>query len=228
MGYIDYKEELEKFSKETKMNYKEYQEKLEKIEEARDKMRRGQMTREEFWKNYEGIPTKPLPDNFTAKVLALCDYSRGVYGLRGDGVLKVIDYTVFADNPDIVYVVFDTEFRRERDFDYRVVAFPVEIFSDDKAQREYEFNMHRRFEAAMAAKEKAEKKKQQRDQFRLKYEKAIIAESNLRMDIKNWERLKKTYLKAEVPGIIDSLIKRGILESEHKDDYIAFIKCDLI
>ena len=62
----------------------------------------------------------------------------------------------------------------------------------------------------------------------MKFSKEIKAESDLRLDLSNWETLKKKYLKDEIPMFVDSLIKRGILESEHRDDYIAFVKCDLI
>lgn len=225
---IDYKEELEEFEKSSKMSYKKYNLKLEEIETARDMLKRGQITRDEFWEKYEGVPTHPLPDEFEKKVINICDYYRGAYGLRGDGVLKVIDYTVFADNPDIVYVVFDTEFRREPDCDYRVVAFPVEIFSNKEALEKFEHEAKSRYERAKAQRERARKKKEQIDNFRYKHAKDIKAETDLRNDMINWRRLKRTYLKDEVPSIVDSLIKRGILDADHRDDYIAYIKCDLI
>lgn len=210
------------------MNYKEYQKKIDEIESAREKMKRGQMSKEEFFKNYEAIPNKPLPENFEDVVLNICDYNRGAYGLREDGHLCIEEYQVFAGEEENVYVVFDTVFRGEADQDYRVVEFPVEIFSDNAALKEFEWQKKKAYNEKKAAQERVEKRQKQLKQFRNEFTQKFTEERKLRDDLKEWQRLKKTYLKEEVPAIIDSLIKRGILESEHKDDYIAFVKCDLI
>lgn len=211
------------------MDYKEYCEKSNAVEEAREKLKLGQITAKEFYEKYEGVPTTPIPANFEETIHKMCDYAREEYGvgLKG-GKLCIIDYSIFADAPDKVYVVFDTEFHGEADGDYSVFEFPVNIFSDDVARSIFEQDIEYTYRRKKELEEIQEKKDEQRAKFRNEFSKQLADERNKRTDVKYWEKLKPEYLKNEVYLVIDSLIKRGILEKEHREDYIAYAKIDLI
>lgn len=211
------------------MNYEEYCAKSNAVEEAREKLKRGQITSKEFYEKYEGVPTTPIPMDFEDTIHKMCDYAREEYGvgLKG-GKLYIVEYSVFADAPDKVCVVFDTEFHGEADGDYSVFEFPVNIFSDNVARSIFEEDIEYAYRRKKEREEKQEKKDEQRAKFRNEFSRQLADERNKRTDVKNWEKLKPEYLKNEVYLVIDSLIKRGILDKEHREDYIAYAKIDLI
>jgi hypothetical protein len=211
------------------MNYKEYCEKSDAVEKAREKLKLGQITTKEFYEKYEGVPTTPIPENFEETIHKMCDYAREEYGvgLKG-GKLCIVEYNIFADAPDKVCVVFDTEFHGEADEDYTVFEFPVNIFSDDVACSIFKSDINYAYRRKKELEKIQEKKDEQRAKFRNEYSKQLADERNKRTDVKCWEKLKPEYLKNEVYLVIDSLIKRGFLEKEHRDDYIAYAKIDLI
>ena len=210
------------------MTYNEFEDKLEAKEEAFKKVSIGQMSQEEFMTKYMPKIEIGLPEKFEDIVMNMCDFKREWFGLRGDGHLRLEEYQIFADEPDKVYVVFDTVFRGESDDDPRVVEFPLNIFYNDQAKKEFLDKKWQAYDRKRLEAEFQKKRKAQLDKYRWDYTTQLTQERNLRDDLRTWERLKKAYLKDEVPMIIDSLIKRGIIESEHRDDYISYVKCDLI
>lgn len=206
----------------------EYYKKCEQIEEARKQLKIGKITREEFFEKYDGVPSQPLPDNFDKIAFDMCDYYRGAFELTEDGRLYEKEYTIFADDPDTVYFVYDTIFRGEYDDDPHLVGIPVSVLCDENARDKYISEKQHIYLKKKEAEEKKLLKAVEKTNFEREFSNCIKEERELRHEINSWFQLRKKYLPKEFDWIIQSLINRGLIESEHKQDYINYLKCDLI
>ena len=165
---------------------------------------------------------RELPDNFKEIALKECDYNRGPFGLTEDGRLYIQEWTIFPDDPDHVYVVFDTIFRGEYDEDYIVVAFPVHAFNDKDAMKEFVNELEIEYDKKQKAEQRKRLKEIQKSNFQKDFSTQLHDERNLRIEQSDWKRLRKKYLPEEFNWIVEAFIKRGILEKEHKQDYINY------
>lgn len=210
------------------ITYDEYLIKRSKISDAERLLKLGKISPEEFTKQYVGIPSEPLPENFEEIAKDICDNYREPFGFSDGGHLSTINWTIFPDEPDYVYFVFDTIFRGEADEDYIVVQFPVKIFNDETEKTK--FIIHARVE--YDNKKKAEERKQRRGMQNMKYGsdfyKELRGESDLRIEQSNWKNLRKKYLPEEFDWIVEAFVKRGFIEKEHKQDCINYLKIDLL
>lgn len=210
------------------MTAEEYREKEDAKQDAAFDLMKGKITHQEFDEKFGFTLEKPLPLNMEDIIMDMCENSRGDFNLTRDGKLKLLSYSVFKEDPKTVYALFDTVFRGEYDDDEKVVGFPIEIFYDEKLREDFCWKRHCEFLKA----EELRKKKQLKDldkwNFKLKFGKAISEEEQLRHEQEFYANIRKKYLKDEFEWIIDTFIKRGLLESEHKQDYINYLKCDLI
>lgn len=210
------------------MTAEEYREKEDAQQEAAINVIKHKITQQEFDEKFGFTLEKPLPDNIEDIIMWMCDANRGDFNLTLDGNLKLLSYSVFKEDPTTVYALFDTVFHGEYDCDEKVVGFPIEIFYDEKLREDFCWNRHCEFLKA----EEARKKKQLKDldkwNFKLKFGKAISDEGQLRHEQEFYANIRKKYLKEEFEWIVDAFIKRGILEPEHRQDYINYLKIDLI
>ena len=210
------------------MTVEEYRKKEDAKQDAACELIKGKITSQEFDEKFGFSLEKPLPDNMEDIIIDMCEYRRGDFNLTLDGKLKLLSYSVFKEDTKTVYALFDTVFRGEYDDDEKVVGFPIEIFYDEKLRRDFCWKRHCEFLKA----EEARKKKQLKDldkwNFKLKFGKAIDEEGQLRHEQEFYTSIRKKYLKNEFEWIVDVFIKRGLLEPEHKQDYINYLKCDLI
>ena len=210
------------------MDYDEYLLKCSALEDARKQLKLGKISPEEFSKKYVGVPSEPLPDNFNDLAFSECDYYREQFGLTGDGKLYEIEWTIFPDDPDHVYFVYDTIFRGEYDGDYKVAVFPVHAFNDEKFMDEYVESLKVAYEEKEKAAERKRKRDNQISQYQKDFSTQLCDERNLRIEQSDWKRLRKKYLPEEFEWIVDSFIKRGLIEKEHRQDYINYLKIDLL
>jgi len=206
------------------MTYAEYCKKCKEIEEAEKQMKLGKISREEYSKKYVGIPSETLPDDFDKQVFEMCDNYRGEFDLTKDGHLYEVDWSIFADEPDKIYFVYDTTFRGEADCDYNVVEIPIDIFSDKVIREKFIQEKRDAYLIKERTLEKAARRKSQAYNFNIKYEKEIQAEKSLRYERDMWNRLRKTYLPEEFDWILDSLIQLGAFDSKDKSNYIQQLK----
>ena len=210
------------------MTPEEYREKEDAKQDAACDLIKGKITSQEFDEKFGFTLEKPLPGNMEEIIMDMCENSRGDFNLTLDGKLELLSYSVFKEDPKTVYALFDTVFRGERDYDEKVVGFPIEIFYDEKLRRDFCWKRHCEFLKA----EEVRKKKQLKDldkwNFKLKFGKAISDEGQLRNEQEFYANIRKKYLKDEFEWIVDAFIKRGLLEPEHRQDYINYLKCDLI
>lgn len=206
------------------MTYAEYCKKCEEIEKAEEQMKLGKLSPEEYSKKYVGIPSETLPDDFKDQVFRMCDYHRKEFDLTSDGCLYEVDWTIFADEPDKVYFVYDTTFRGEADCEYEVVEIPINIFSDKAKKEKFIQEKRDAYLIKERALEKAARRKGQASKFNIKYEKEIQAEKSLRNERDMWNRLRRIYLPEEFDWILDSLIQLGAFDGKNKSDYIQQLK----
>ena len=210
------------------MTAEEYKEKEDAQQEAALDLIKHKITQQEFDEKFGFTLEKPLPDNMEEIIMDMCENSRGDFNLTLDGKLELLSYSVFKEDPKTVYALFDTVFRGEYDDDEKVVGFPIEIFYDEKLRRDFCWKRHCEFLKA----EEVRKKKQLKDldkwNFQTKFGKVINEEKLLRREQEFYANIRKKYLKDEFGWIVDAFIKRGLLEPEHRQDYINYLKCDLI
>ena len=210
------------------MTAEEYKEKEDAQQEAALDLIKHKITQQEFDEKFGFTLEKPLPDNMEEIIMDMCENSRGDFNLTLDGKLEVLSYSEFKEDPKTVYALFDTVFRGEYDDDEKVVGFPIEIFYDEKLRRDFCWKRHCEFLKA----EEVRKKKQLKDldkwNFHTKFGKVINEEKLLRREQEFYANIRKKYLKDEFGWIVDAFIKRGLLEPEHRQDYINYLKCDLI
>lgn len=210
------------------IDYDEYLIKKSELSKAYNLLKLGKISPEEFSKKYIGVPTEELPDNFKEIALKECDYNRGPFGLTEDGRLYIQEWTIFPDDPDHVYVVFDTIFRGEYDEDYIVVAFPVHAFNNKDAMKEFVNELEIEYDKKQKAEQRKRLKEIQKSNFQKDFSTQLHDERNLRIEQSDWKRLRKKYLPEEFDWIVEAFIKRGILEKEYKQDYINYLKIDLL
>ena len=210
------------------MTAEEYREKEDAQQEAAIDLIRHKITQQEFDEKFGFSLEKPLPDNVEDIIMDMCEHSRGDFNLTLDGKLKLLSYSVFKEDPKMVYALFDTVFHGEYDNDETVVGFPIEIFYDENLRRDFCQKRHCEFLRL----EDIRKKKQLKDidkwNFKRKFEKAINEEGQLRREQEFYASIRKKYLKDEFEWIADAFIKRGLLEPEYRQDYINYLKIDLI
>jgi len=206
------------------MTYAEYCKKCEEIEKAEEQMKLGKLSPEEYSKKYIGIPSETLPDDFTKQVFQMCDYHRKEFDLTSDGHLYEVDWTIFVDEPDKVYFVYDTTFHGEADCDYKVVEIPINVFSDKTKKEKFIQEKRNAYLIKERALKKAARRKGQASKFNIKYEKEIQAEESLRNEQDMWNKLRRIYLPKEFDWILDSLIQLGAFDDKNKSNYIQQLK----
>jgi len=210
------------------MTAEEYREKEDAKQDAASDLIKGKITSQEFDEKFGFSLEKPLPDNMEDIIMDMCDHSRGDFNLTLDGKLELLSYSVFKEDPKTVYALFDTVFRGEYDCDEKVVGFPIEIFYDEELRIKFCLKRHCEFLKAEDARKKKRLKELDKWNFQTKYGKAINEEKLLRREQEFYANIRKKYLKDEFEWIVDAFIKRGLLEPEHRQDYINYLKCDLI